>query len=311
MFVCIIYMIYKYSQLTKRISYTQSNERIKTLQDKPIHWGQLKLFLSELLFLSIYTPNPYTVLYVGAAEGTHISLLADLFPKHKFILYDPRKFVLKKKPNITTHNKLFTNEEALKYTNNDKNILFISDIRVLEYGESKQTYSEESDEMIYNDMTLQMDWVKMIKPKAALLKFRTLYTQDKFEYFDGTIYLQQYSPISTETRILVTDYTKFTTYNAIEFDEKMAYYNCCVRPKYKSTRWVSVMDKLSLKNTLDMENMLYILEYYLIKTTGMKRKENDHKVIELFKQVGAFFKHMNSKKYETLLQRSHALTIKV
>ena len=306
-------MIYKYSQLKKRISYEESGRRISKIksENKPLHWGQLKLFLSELLFLSMYNKKPYIVLYVGAAEGTHISKLAEMFPQHKFILYDPRKFVLNKLDNIELHNKMFTEEEASKYVKDGKNILFISDIRILDYGESKKNYSEESDELVFNDMKYQMDWVEKIKPYRALLKFRTLYTQDKFKYFDGTIYLQQYSPPSTETRLLVKDYNKFKIYDAKEFDEKMAYYNCCIRPQKKSVRWEKVMDKLNLKNTLDMENMLYILEYFLVKVKGMERDKSDNEVIKLFQDVGYFFKKMNKQKYNILLKEDSALKLKI
>lgn len=306
-------MIYKYSQIDKRISYGESSKIIARMkeEDKPLHWGQLKLFLSELLYLSMFNDRSYIILYVGAAEGTHISKLAEMFSQHKFILYDPRKFVLKKLSNIELHNKLFTDEEASKYIGQGKNILFISDIRILAYGESKKNYSSESDELVFDDMKYQMDWVKKIKPHRALLKFRTLYTQNKFEYFDGPIYLQQYSPPSTETRLLVKNYKKMKLYDAKEFDEKMAYYNCCIRPKKKSVRWKKVMDKLNLKNTLDMENMLYILEYYLIKAKGMERNKSDNEVINLFKDVGGFFKKMNGQKYNKLLKIDRPVTIKI
>lgn len=286
-------MLYKYSQLSKRVSYEKSNEIIKKLKDKPLHWGQLKLFLSELLYLSMFNDKAYTILYVGAAEGDHIGKLAEIFKRHKFILYDPRNFSpsLKKYDNIEMHVKYFTDDEAKKYMKNGSDILFISDIRISEYGKYKTNYSEKSEELVIDDMQYQMDWCKIIKPKKAYLKFRTMYLHDKFEYFDGTIYLQEYSPISTETRLLTDDYNKLITYDAKEFDEKLAYYNCCLRPTRQSTRWAKVMEKLNLKNTLDMENMLYILEYYLIKEKGKKKDNADDDVIALFKDIGTFLRN--------------------
>ena len=71
------------------------------------------------------------------------------------------------------------------------------------------------------------------------------------------------------------------------------------------------MDKLNLKNTLDMENMLYILEYYLIKAKGMERNKSDNEVINLFKDVGGFFKKMNGQKYNKLLKIDRPVTIKI
>src|SRR5437868_821867 len=59
-------------------------------------WGQRKLLLSEIEFLTIYwnaqeIPDPIVV-YVGAAHGNHIPLLSEMFPSFEFHLYDPAKF---------------------------------------------------------------------------------------------------------------------------------------------------------------------------------------------------------------------------
>lgn len=39
--------------------------------------------------------DDFTVLYVGAADGKHINIYHTLFPKIKWILYDPRDFMIK------------------------------------------------------------------------------------------------------------------------------------------------------------------------------------------------------------------------
>ena len=67
-----------------------------------IHWGQRKLFLSELWFLTHYGHLAKNVVYAGAASGTHIPFLVTLFPDHYFILVDPGKFKLKLMRNDTT-----------------------------------------------------------------------------------------------------------------------------------------------------------------------------------------------------------------
>lgn len=38
---------------------------------------------------------------VGAAEGRHLNMLADMFPEHYFDLYDPRKFTCKATDRIS------------------------------------------------------------------------------------------------------------------------------------------------------------------------------------------------------------------
>jgi hypothetical protein len=104
--------------ITKGLSYYKSEpEKIKT----SVHWGQRKLFISELEFFTKYLPEYLNeigslppkliidVLYVGAAPGYHVPLLAllvnnlagkimrkpnpDVQVSVCFHLYDPNEFV--------------------------------------------------------------------------------------------------------------------------------------------------------------------------------------------------------------------------
>eukprot|EP00961_Rhodomonas_salina_P002887 39493-Rhodomonas_salina.1 len=45
-----------------------------------VHWGQRKLLLSELEFLTAHGAAGATVVYAGAAPGTHTRYLLELFP---------------------------------------------------------------------------------------------------------------------------------------------------------------------------------------------------------------------------------------
>jgi len=65
------------------------------------HWGQRKLFLSELILFNevlkkkIKTPEDWkrvVFAYAGSAAGRHLVMLAEMFPIAKFILYDPNRF---------------------------------------------------------------------------------------------------------------------------------------------------------------------------------------------------------------------------
>lgn len=107
----------------------------KFFKDKEIissHQGQRKLFLTELYFLTKYGHLSNQIVYPGAAHGFHIPLLAALFPKHKFDLYDASPFfdgITKKYPDrIKVFKKYFLADDAKKY----KNSLLISDIRTTE-----------------------------------------------------------------------------------------------------------------------------------------------------------------------------------
>jgi len=101
-----------------------------------IYWGQRKLFLSELWFLTKYGHLASTVVYAGAAPGYHITFLACLFPTHIFRLVDPRECHLKKISNDPTNAReriestkiYFTDEIATQIAKMYPEILFISDI---------------------------------------------------------------------------------------------------------------------------------------------------------------------------------------
>lgn len=293
-------MIYKYSQLVKRVSYKESKTLYK-IKMKDIHLGQLKLLISEILFLAKYAKNGNKVLYVGAAPGIHIYQLAIMFPKLKFDLWDPVVFEIKDHPNIKKFNRFFKDTDAEKYISEGDNILFMSDIRNLKMGEFRKFKDEkeritEMDVLIINDMDMQKKWVQTINPIAAYLKFRIPYVKEVLTYFKGTIYLQPYSPASTETRLLTTNYKDFKDYNSKEFDEKLAYFNCCMRAT-ESKRWKKMMDKHHILNIWDNAYTLDILDYYL---RMVKNIDDDEAVVKLFNQIIDFFKEKYGKRYNII-----------
>lgn len=206
----------------KRLPYRRRPFDVKPV----IHWGQLKLFLSELRFISEHGHFSDTIVYAGASPGTHIKYLSEMFPKHKFILWDPRKFNVKG-PMIETHEEYFTDEVAQQYAN--KNILFISDIRT---GDSKNE-SDEFEGRVAIDMEWQMNWHKIIKPSMGMYKFRLPYADGKIEYMAGTLQMQVFAPTSTtELRLIVPQEMKMVVYDNVQVEEQMYFFNYFTRPKW-------------------------------------------------------------------------------
>ena len=74
------------------------------------HWGQRKLFITELFFLTKYQNLGDVVIYAGAAPGNHIPFLTELFPQLKFILVDPNKFMISENDKIKIINEYFTDQ---------------------------------------------------------------------------------------------------------------------------------------------------------------------------------------------------------
>lgn len=94
--------------------YKSRNSDVKSA----IHWGQRKLIISEIQFLSIFCEphTSYHIVYVGSAPGTHIAFLDELFAsRHTWELIDPGMFdrtILEGRANITLRNEFFTNAVA-------------------------------------------------------------------------------------------------------------------------------------------------------------------------------------------------------
>ncbi len=72
----------------KQSKYTSRKNQIKSV----VHWGQRKLFMSEIEFLTKYSIPGDIVLYVGSAPGIHTYFLSLFFPFLNFILFDPSEF---------------------------------------------------------------------------------------------------------------------------------------------------------------------------------------------------------------------------
>lgn len=293
---------YKYSQIDGRMSYTEMrNSDCEHTTSKKIHLGQLKLLIAEILFLAKYSKEGNKVLYVGAAMGYHTYILAKLFPYLTFDLWDPGKFKIKPHPNITIYNKFFRDEDALDYKKIGSNILFISDIRNLEIRNlNTPDMKDEQNQLIENDNRFQMDWVQIINPIAASIKFRLAYDDKTTSYLTGKIYLQPYSPLSTESRLFITDFKKVKIYDNQEFDEKLAYFNCNLRRKINFARWKEIMDKYNVKNIWDNAISLYVLQYYLHKVKKIEPTDEEimtyfNKIIKYLLQYGHKYNYVYTK----------------
>jgi predicted NAD-dependent protein-ADP-ribosyltransferase YbiA (DUF1768 family) len=205
-----------------------------------LHWGQRKLLISEIEFLSIYW-NPQTIanpllVYAGAAPGNHIPFLSTLFPAFTFHLYDPAPFGIKANDKMTLFNEYFTDEVARKYKGKD-NVFFVSDIRTSNYDDIVKREVEKRGIQNYNryepmndqdasyplvkeaseiaaqehmrniwekDMEMQSKWMAIINPEHALLKCVFPYNLgfETVRYMKGTIYWQAWNRnTSAETRL--------------------------------------------------------------------------------------------------------------
>ncbi|CAK7994782.1 Cap-specific mRNA (nucleoside-2-O-)-methyltransferase [uncultured virus] len=278
-------------------------QRRKDQKKKALHWGQRKLLLSEIEFFSLYwnqqeIETPICV-YAGAAEGLHINILVQLFPAIRFELYDPRRFAIKETNRVKIHREYFTNEIARSYAHRN-DVFFISDIRTTNYNEildqaMKEYGIVEKDESndpigppdlvtkvktrvtslinegVMNDMRKQAEWVKILNPVHALLKFRPRWPimdqpdSHYDQYLAGDIYLQPWAPAtSTETRLKPIRNSEGNYYEIqwdnIKYEGQCYYHNSVRRENYYPNIYC---DDPELLDDYDSAAEGKILEIYL------------------------------------------------
>ena len=211
-------------------TYHPQPEYIKTV----LHWGQRKLLMSEIEFLTLVGEQDLTgatVVYAGAAPGHHVPCLLRLFPNVHYILLDPTPFSqclveLERRPNsnVMLMNTYLTDELAGELSKRYDKILFISDIRV-------DGHSEES---IQKDMADQARWHELMKSTRSILKFRLpWYILETTEYLDGDLHLPVWGPqTTTESRLITKKGHPLArhTYDNDRYNNQMFYHRCYTRP---------------------------------------------------------------------------------
>lgn len=262
------------------LSYRETPKSHKT----SLHQGQRKLLMNEIYFLTQYGHLSNKVVYVGSASGIHLVYLHKLFPKHIFHLYDPRDFYSKLYDisNIHIHQEYFTNEIAKKYVN--KNILFISDIRIMPEDAYVIDPTRENpiQAQVKIDMELQKEWVNIIKPTMSMLKFRLPYDDEKVEYLAGDIYLQPWAPQnSTETR-LITDGKNTKIYDSKSYNNALYYHNNITRLYQKYILPFDIHKIDGFLNEYDSVCEIFILYLYFSKSHKNDIYEN---IIESCKEI--------------------------
>ena len=209
-----------------RLPYRRRRGEMKSL----VHWGQRKLILSEIEFLTNHSNGRATCVYVGAAPGNHINYLSQLFPEVYFICIDPKEFGCWEDPgHVFLRQELMTDDIArtFKSYSRDEPLLFISDIRSADWRNIPETALTEE---ILSDMRLQKQWHDLMCPSASLLKFRLPWQSGSTEYLAGQLYLPVWAPVtSTEARLVVTSADGMRSWDHKQYWEQMFYFNTVTR----------------------------------------------------------------------------------
>ncbi|CAF0976606.1 unnamed protein product [Rotaria sp. Silwood1] len=244
--------------------------------DTTEYWGQRKLLLSEIEFLTSYaTDDNCLVVYVGAAPGAHLDYLSSLFPTLEFVLIDIQPFVTFKSDKIKIQSECFTEDLAKTFSKENKSILFICDIH---------TFSNHDNlkEDIHIDISNQIIWCSTIDPHASLLTFRLPNAPGTILFFEGHLLLDTWtSRKSMECRLIVEKNAQMKTYDHGDFERAMNNFQNITRTMYY-THAFDTVETEGLDNCYDCRSEIFILEKYLHKIkTCTDESELKRKIAEL------------------------------
>lgn len=259
-----------------KIHYISRSEEYKITD----HWGQRKLFINELYFLTNFSEENSVVFYVGAAPGNHTNYLSELFPDIIFYLFDGANFeTIPEENKIIINNNFFDNDNAKqvrelideKYS--DRFIIFISDIRSLEAA-SKNISKLEKDEKVLKDMEIQREWVNIIRPNVCMLKFVLPYSTENYkevEYLDGNLYFQPWQgATSSESRLIINNIPKdgplqIRKYNIEDYESYLFAYNTVIRTTYFKVEDKYLKSGISYDHCGDCAYEIYVILNYIKK----------------------------------------------
>jgi hypothetical protein len=288
------------SHLTKNAEKTKEFSRIldlnKTIPYKSrhgilkrqLHWGQLKLFLTEVEFLTLISKmdnnnKPIYFVYAGAAPGHHIYYLQKLFPNVNFELYDPNNFVVKDNDKLKTHVQFFTDKDAEYWkSRTDVFLIFCTDIR------SEPATSEN----VIRNMKMQLEWWKIMNPELSMFKFRLPWEEGFTEYPDGDIYIQPFpGATSTETRLIAKKDAKLVKYDNTKYESACYYHNTINRERYYNNPLGDLsLETDGIDNCYDCTSMIHILTEYLKLNDKFNKEELKKLINDVQKQI-TFGKH--------------------
>jgi len=233
------------------------------------HWGQRKLLFSEIEFLTLYGDKGCTIVYAGAAPGTHIKYLSEeLFPDVNFVLVDPAPFDVKETDKIKIINDFYTDELAMKYSkkNGYDKLLFVSDIRSM----SASMSDRDKEERVKIDMKCQAEWHKIMEPTATMLKLRMPYVAGTTTYLSGKVFFPIWGGrTTTETRLVVTS-NEERVYDHNEYEDLMFHHNTITRTSY----FEHDVKGEGLDHCFDCSSEIFVLGQYIRKHMAETVKED-------------------------------------
>lgn len=238
---------------TPRLKYTPGYQAHKV-----VHWGQKKLMYSEIEFLLWVEEQigqvPLVMVYVGAASGTHLIKMSEMFPQVKFHLYDKAKFNSRlRPPQFKIYQQYFLDKDAHKWKkfreeHSDQPLVLVSDIRTASWS-TMDAFTVEKQ--VKQDQDWQMNWHQIMGPDFSMFKFRLPWDDGQTEYLRGKDRLQIYpGHNSTETRLWVEKGAPLVMYDNRKHEEQLAFFNRVLRV----ANYHNPLDQMTLEERKGTDN---------------------------------------------------------
>jgi hypothetical protein len=232
------------------------------------HWGQRKLLLAEVEFLTQCAPaeGAALVVYAGAAPGTHLPLLVELFPALRFLCVDPRPFEAAPSARLELRQEFFTDDLADELATRGVPLLFVCDVRTADPRVQREA-------AVAADMARQQGWTLRLRPVACLLKLRLPWTPGTSQYLRGSVQLPVWGRASTtETRLLCRAPFEMAEWDHERYNEQLCHFNRVTRVDYYDHPTLLEADS---DHCYDCAAEDLILRCYLERATGVPPSSED------------------------------------
>jgi len=241
-----------------RDSAPRQRYRRRNLEFKSVnHWTQRQIVVQEIEFLLQHSRQGDYVVYIGAAPGTQIPYLSELFPWLTFHLYDTSEIRCHSNELIKIHNVDFNNEILRDWRDCAENVLLLFNL--------KQPRGQDSSDkpLLSEGMETQRDIYLRLRPRKALLRFRLPWGKGVTRFLDGKLLLPVWGKQTTTEALLIPDADgKEKEYDHIQFEERMFYFNTVRRVQYYRH---SVVGVRGLDHCYDCASEVFIMGKYLEK----------------------------------------------
>lgn len=258
-----------------------------------LHWGQRKLMLSEVEFLTLYGHLANIIVYAGAAGGFHIPYLSVMFPRHIFHLYDPAEFGISQSDRIKIHNENMTDAIAARYSPKSigEPVLYICDIRTVDAP--KLTGDEKQDRVInlgyakdiFNDNAMQLSWAQQMEAKMSMVKYKLPYLpvdgKNYTMYPKGDMHLPIWGkPLTTEARFIFSDPHNLVKHFHTAHEERMFYWNTHNLLYYYPHQYTGDTLPEGIDHCYSCRAELYLLENYVKQTYNLGASDSNKAYLE-------------------------------